>query len=607
MNFRQDIQGLRALAVLLVIIFHINESILPGGFIGVDMFFVISGYLISKSIITSIDRRKFSLMNFFEGRVRRIVPAYYFMLLLCIIVTSIIFIPSDFDTFFHQLKRTFSFLSNQLFAVTDNYFGAKSFENPLLHTWSLSVEMQFYLFLPIFLILMPKKWWKITFALVFFAILFYIEYNIRIADQKAQMYFSLLARSIEFIVGMILNIFPKRKFRNSIINESMAFLALAIIVGSCFLIDSKSLFPGLLALPACFATAIIIWTEDTLVNKTLAQQIPNYIGKISYSLYLWHWPVLSLYRYKTMEYHIDFIPLLGNILCFVSLSIISFYLIENRFTQYKRRKFYGVFGIFTIIMLVTWFYSKELNQKNIDLPQTYISPTAFNNNNHNKYSGYELIGDSDKADDRILIIGDSHGLGMLPFMEFIGQKYHYNFSAITMNHYPPIPGLQLDHLTNEIDKEAYIKLSAITDKQILGSKIIILIKYWPGPADFKLAYNYLYKKMTSDQSLIILSDIPHIGKNPVREYKSLLKPDEFKSQIISKPNFDEEVLAFAKNKENVHFLDLFDKKFFADAPYYNDTLMYIDESHINLYGSKEYANKQGHKVITLINTLTNNK
>lgn len=489
MHLRLDIQGLRALAVILVIVFHIDESILPGGYIGVDIFFVISGFLISKSVFSQIDHKKFNLFRFFEGRIKRIVPAYFAMLLICIIVATFVFIPVDHNTFFHQLKRTFIFLSNQLFAVTDNYFGAKSYENPLLHTWSLGIEMQFYVFLPLLLLIVPKKLRILVFISLFVVLLAYTEYNLRIAGQKAQMYFSLAARSVEFMIGIAVNFLPGRKANKSSQFEILAILSLVTIIGSALLLDSKSLFPGLLSLPACVATALLIWMEKSNVNAFLALSVPNYIGKISYSLYLWHWPVLSFYRYHLMEYSIPFLDLFMVILCFTALSLLSFYFVEDPFRKWKGKRFYISLGVLAAVMGALWFFSKKVNQNLIDIPEKYISPKAFNNNNHNQYSGYELLGDTNKKDDRILIIGDSHGLGMLPFMEVMGKKHSLNFSAITMNHYPPLPGLKIKSLTNEIDETAYLQLAPIADRLIKESKIIILIKYWPGPNDSSLRTN----------------------------------------------------------------------------------------------------------------------
>lgn len=153
MEFRKDIQGLRAIAVLFVFIFHINSSWLPGGFIGVDIFFVISGFLISSIILHKLDNNRFSFKDFYISRIKRIVPAYYFLLLIVAFFGVFFFMTSDINVFRKSFFWSLLFNSNHYFTSLDTYFGASSSENPLLHTWTLAVEMKFYLFLPILLFL----------------------------------------------------------------------------------------------------------------------------------------------------------------------------------------------------------------------------------------------------------------------------------------------------------------------------------------------------------------------------------------------------------------------------------------------------------------------
>ena len=148
MQFRNDIQGLRAVAFLLVFIFHLNSHWLSGGFLGVDLFFVISGYLMTTITINDIERNKFSFTTFFEKRFKRILPAYLFFLLIISILGSFIFIYTDIYKLRLSIIKAIKFISNLYFSTGDSYFGAKLSENPLLHTWSLSIEMQFYLILP---------------------------------------------------------------------------------------------------------------------------------------------------------------------------------------------------------------------------------------------------------------------------------------------------------------------------------------------------------------------------------------------------------------------------------------------------------------------------
>ena len=593
MNLRLDIQGLRALAVLLVILFHVNNKWLPGGFVGVDIFFVISGYLISKSIFIAVDNKNFHFFKFFEGRVKRIVPNYFFMLLVIIPIAAALYITTDYLTFFHQFKRAFLFISNQLFAVTDDYFGAKSFENPLLHTWSLSIEMQFYLFLPIIIYFLPKSFRVKFFVITFLLLTMYTEYNLRVNDNKAGMYFALLSRALEFMFGIGVNLVPYKKFATNSFKGVLSFVALITIMCSAFFLNEKSLFPGVLAFPACFATAFIILVQSTKVNGLLSHPLLVYIGKISFALYLYHWPVLALYRYHAMRYQLRAIEVATLAFIFTALSVLSFYLIEENFRKLKRIQLYAFTFLLTLLLGILWILSPKLQAHFAYVPEIYTNPRYFNNNNHNQYTKYELLGDLNKPDDKILLIGDSHGLGLLPFMEQTGKLNYFNFSAISMNHYPPMPGLNIAKLSNTIDLSAYKKLSRIADSIIKKSRTIILVKYWTGNSDFEEAYDCVYKALKPNQNLIILSDIPHLDQNPVRKYKSLTKPLRFAPEKIRNEKFSTEVLNFAKGKANVYFFDINSKQFFKEAPYFNDTLMYIDESHINVFGSLSLVKYKG--------------
>lgn len=162
-----------------------------------------------------------------------------------------------------------------------------------------------------------------------------------------------------------------------------------------------------------------------------------------------------------------------------------------------------------------------------------------------------------------------------------------------MNLYPPISGFDIERLSRPIDKTTYQKLSKISDNLIQKAKIIIIVKFWPDISEYKKAYETLYSKLHSDQHLIFVSDYPHLKYNPVRQYKSITKPDNFIANTLTYSIFNQELLTFAEDKKNVHLLDLYTQFDFSNAPFYNDTLMYYDESHLNVYGSEKIAEKEG--------------
>src|SRR5690606_25350016 len=206
MQFRNDIQGLRAIAFILVFIFHLNPHWLPGGYIGVDMFFVISGYLITSIILHQKEKGSFNFISFYEKRIKRIAPAYYVAILLIAVAGCYFYLQSDTIRLRSGLYRAVAFLSNQFFASGESYFGAALSENPLLHTWSLAIEMQFYLILPFLLIFIRNKYLPYVISALLLILTAYSTYGLYYTDNFSAIYFSLLSRIPEFFVGVLLSI-----------------------------------------------------------------------------------------------------------------------------------------------------------------------------------------------------------------------------------------------------------------------------------------------------------------------------------------------------------------------------------------------------------------
>lgn len=607
MNLRLDIQGLRALAVLFVVLFHFQHEWLPGGFIGVDMFFVVSGFLISKGMITQINNKAFNYTQFIIGRIKRIVPAYIAMLIVATVVSYFILIPSDMLSFLYDLRTSLVFYSNQVFAEANNYFGAKSYEKSLLHTWSLSIEMQFYFLLPLLIYLVPKRFYKWVFGIGTILVIFYTQYHIDVLSEKSAMYFSLLARSAEFMIGIGVNLIPTSSKINRNTKDILGLTAVLTLFISVFVITENSSFPGLLAVPACLATALLIWLGSSKFNRLLSWSPLVYIGTLSYSLYLWHWPVLSLYRYHTMRYDLTIIEMVVASVIIAILTLGSYYLIEEPFRRTTKRKvFFGVASLATVTILL-WFGIRNVTYTKQEIEQIYTSPNGFNMKNHANYGGYFLMGDKNKSDDSIVVIGDSHALVMNAFIDDVGRKNSFNFSYISTNSNVPLEGIPSESLITEY-KDEYDKALPISNSLIKKSKIIIVVKQWQhrDNAFFGDVLLKLASKLNSSQKIIVVSDFPRLDVNPVRNYKSINKPLHFKAQKIILPDIPTNVKSIIADHSNMYFLDLRNEIFFKDAPYYKDTLMYYDEYHLNKYGSINYAKFEGHKLVNLIEEIKMN-
>ena len=301
MKYRSDIDGLRSLAIVPVIFYHFNFPFFTGGFLGVDVFFVISGFLITSLISKEIAVGSFSIITFYERRVLRIFPALFAVLIFSIVMGYYCLLPKEFEQLGNSVAATTLFGSNILFFFQDSYFDSASAFKPLLHTWSLAVEEQFYLLFPIFLILLNKiKRKNIVFCLIVGAATLSVLYNIWMmrVDKVAAFYLP-MARAWELLAGAVVayNFVPS--VHNQRIRDLLGICGIFLIAGSVVFLreGGDPLLP--IALWACLGAVLIIYSGrvgPTLASRFLSNPILVYIGKISYSLYLWHWILLVFYR-----------------------------------------------------------------------------------------------------------------------------------------------------------------------------------------------------------------------------------------------------------------------------------------------------------------------
>ncbi len=342
-SYRQDIDGLRAIAVLSVLFFHLNNSFLRGGFIGVDIFFVISGFLITKILIKDIEKDNFSFSLFYIKRIRRIFPALFTVLFACTIISALMLTDQDFKWFGKTLRYASLQISNMLFQKQVGYFDPAFDGMPLLHTWSLGVEEQFYLVWPMMLLLLFKfRKSKNTpfYGLIFISIisLAFSQYLISFDHQKIA-FFSLPSRLWELGLGGILAFDKIKKSHNKNINESLGILGLVLIGISIFTIKSAS-FPGLVALLPCVGAALVIFSGNrenhTLTAKILSSKILVFIGLISYSLYLWHWPIIVFYKEYAGQENPSITTAIVISLIAIFISYLSWRFIENPFRKVRR-------------------------------------------------------------------------------------------------------------------------------------------------------------------------------------------------------------------------------------------------------------------------------
>jgi peptidoglycan/LPS O-acetylase OafA/YrhL len=297
LKYRADIDGLRAVAVLSVLAFHLGITDTPGGFVGVDVFFVISGYLISSIIFHEIAASRFSVIGFYERRIRRIFPALFGMLAVFSVFAAIYLLPTELVDYGKSMLAATASVSNFYFWQHSGYFDAPT-SQPLLHTWSLAVEEQFYVSFPLFLVLVrrffPKRLRVSVVALFFVSLLTSAAV---VSRNQGTAFYMPYTRAWELLLGTILSLGMFPRLQSAWQRNLATFTGIGMIAFSVFFYTQNTLFPGLSALVPCVGSALIIWAGETgssIVGALLSWRPVVFTGLISYSLYLWHWPVIVL-------------------------------------------------------------------------------------------------------------------------------------------------------------------------------------------------------------------------------------------------------------------------------------------------------------------------
>lgn len=326
MNFRHDINGLRAFAVIAVVVFHFNSNWLPGGFAGVDVFFVISGFLMTGLIFTKIESQTFNVVSFYKARANRIIPPLAFLCLALFIFAYFCFTPDNFEKLSINIAGSLSFISNVLFwQESSNYFSSSSHEKWLLHTWSLSVEWQFYLIYPLVLIFI-KRFFSldtIKILIVSTTVLGFLFCTIATSNYPSAAFYLLPTRIWEMTMGGVAFLYPwNLNEKNKVSAELVGF---SFIFFTYFFISSDDLWPGYLALLPVLGTYLVI--QSARDNSILtANKFSQTIGKWSYSIYLWHWPVVVFMYMAGFE---SLILVLSGIIVSTVLGGLSYNFIES--------------------------------------------------------------------------------------------------------------------------------------------------------------------------------------------------------------------------------------------------------------------------------------
>lgn len=512
MDFRKDINGLRAIAVVSVLIFHFNESYLSGGFSGVDIFFVISGFLMTSIIFNKILINSFSLKEFVYKRSIRIIPPLLFLIFILLALGYFFVIPMDYKELSKHALGSIFFYSNYIFFKEINYFDVLVNQKWLLHTWSLCVEWQFYICYALLLhwlvryfeLSKIKKWIVISIP-IFFVINLYLSKN-----NAGFSFYLLPSRIWEMLIGALAFIYPLNKETSKKVRFSIQILGLVLITLSFFLFNSKTSWPGYNAILPVIGTYFVILSNcnNVLLNNRLVQKI----GRQSYSLYLWHWPILVSIVYLNLDF-----SMLTKSIFYLTLSF-GFTFLSYHMLESKKLAFLPTSIMFFFITILSFFIYKSqgvggrvpeefaLNSK--EYHQKFYGGSAFPANEP------VVLGEENKEVD-MYVIGDSFGHQYAKFLDIYGKEKKLKFLAL-FDHGCLIFKNYTRFLNGKEDASCSSEYEKLKKMILIDNKPIVLSYQWDGYINLlgrKNSNEVIPFEGIDDYSLVIASELLELEKD----------------------------------------------------------------------------------------------
>lgn len=622
--YRKDIDGLRTVAVLSVFLFHLNEMYFRSGFIGVDIFFVISGYLITYIIVKELEStNRIDLIEFYRKRVKRILPSVLFVSFVSLIFAMFILLPEDLLKFRKSLNSVIFFSSNYYFSSKSDYFAVDSEEFPLLHTWSLAVEEQFYFLWPLFLFLLHRfvKKVKLNSVIILSVIIFSICYAEYLSSQSAMKkisYFSLTTRVSELMIGGLLAFISSQGLLNLKKGtlQFLSYLGLCFLIVSYVFISKESIFPGVLVLLPCLGTAFIILSgqqSSTIVHKFLSLELLTWVGKRSYAIYLWHWPVLAFYRYLYGGSYLGIIESVMILVLVVAISHLSYSLLEvpaNQLMGNLQRVLIKCYVLPAALLLIITFsikkeqgfpgriqYSGKLDEVLKFLPES----TCYSTSRLDCFSGEE------KSLNKIMIIGDSHGGHYSPLFSKALDGLSFRVFSKSYPACPPILVEDISKIENLFDKSCIEHLAQL--KKMFNEfqpQLVIVGARWgfydKSISEFDALIEESIEYIASKKSnVMVMEKIPmyenksylqnlRLGLSPFYRVLNIKPKIELKSSLSEMPSEDinQKMKEFvSKHTYASFFAPISEAKSLhgISFPIYMDEFLYYDGIHLNQRGS----------------------
>jgi len=617
--YRPDIDGLRALAVLAVTIFHFNKQWLPGGFVGVDIFFVISGFLIT-GIIYGKDAG-FSFADFYGRRVRRILPAAIFVTAVTLLAGSILFLPADVKNLSGSAIAAALSAANVYFwlFLDTSYFAPSSETVPLLHMWSLGVEEQFYMVWPALMIIAMRLGGKsmLVASAVVIAIASFAISEYYVTRDPSFAYYMLPSRAGELLIGALLFLWQDSRRVSAAVASFAGLLGLALIIGSLAVLDEKGGFPGIRSIIPSVGTALLILggsNQAGLLAKTLANPVARAIGFRSFSLYLWHWPVLAFYRYAYGEP-----TLAGGIACALlmwTLTELSYRLIETPFRSYSPRwlitKATPIFATSLAVIAASYVlvqnkglwpsasgktYLTQLNQLDFNTKAASKFPfncQMFKNDPKLWTQDRCLIGDKSQPVETLLW-GDSNAAHYVGYLKAVAENAHFAVRNISHSSCPPAR-----ELTGLVPPAQQLSCQEFNDKAFAESKnyrTVIIGAAWESyaKANGKARFEKTVAELASNGNQVIIAlNVPVFEElDRMCSAKSIRFPGmdcASKSTFASTSDSETNVylMELASRYPNVSTFGVRDQvcENGICSAYQDGALLYYDRGHLSMVGSE---------------------